>query len=441
MSSEMQSTLNEERNLRASQFEARRGSLFESLLASGLLLLIMFSVLAFGAVEEWSLLVLESGAALLFLALAGKQLYESTLSLAPNPLYLAMGLFGIVCLVQIVFGLSAYAHATLIEAWKYCAYGVFFLVSNQLFRRVRQLERFIAVLALFGFAVALFAIAQNFAGNGKLFWLRSTQWTTFFGPYVNRSHYAGLMEMLTPVPLLMCLRRTRTSVQRALLFFMGLLMGTTVFLSGSRGGMAAFIVEIVFLAICIVRVGRNRRTAWTLTVFCLLVFLMLAALDKGTTLNRIETLQHPFSERVSGNRLTIVRDSLRMFSDHPIIGWGLGTFPIVYPHYRSFYTNFFINEAHNDYVQTLVETGLLGFTAAMGFVVLLYRTSFKKLLREHLSLDGGGRMAALAGCTGILVHSLFDFNLHIPANAALFYVLCAIATVDASQRKHGMFTS
>src|SRR5713101_8370309 len=218
-------------------------------------------------------------------------------------------------------------------------------------------------------------------------------------------------------------------------------MGTTVFLSGSRGGMASFVVELIFLAICLVRVGRNRRAAGTLAAFSLLMLVMLAAIDKGGTFNRIETLQHPFNDRVSGNRLTIVKDSLPMFRDHPILGWGLGTFPIVYPQYRSFYTNFFINEAHNDYVQTLVETGLLGFTAAIWFVVLLYRISFRKLLQEHRGIDGGGRMAALVGCTGILVHSLFDFNLHVPANAALFYVLCAIATVDAPQREHSVFTS
>jgi hypothetical protein len=47
----------------------------------------------------------------------------------------------------------------------------------------------------------------------------------------------------------------------------------------------------------------------------------------------------------------------------------------------------------------------------------------------------------LLGCTGILIHSFVDFNLQIPANAALFYVLCALAASEASaesshRRKH-----
>ncbi len=62
-----------------------------------------------------------------------------------------------------------------------------------------------------------------------------------------------------------------------------------------------------------------------------------------------------------------------MFSHRPVWGWGLGTFPTVYPSYRSFYTNLFVNEAHNDYAQVLVETGLLGFGLMLWFLITLYR--------------------------------------------------------------------
>ena len=58
-----------------------------------------------------------------------------------------------------------------------------------------------------------------------------------------------------------------------------------------------------------------------------------------------------------------------MFSHRPVLGWGLGTFPTVYPSYRSFYTNLFVNEAHNDYAQLLVETGLLGFGLMLWFLI------------------------------------------------------------------------
>jgi fumarate reductase subunit D len=62
------------------------------------------------------------------------------------------------------------------------------------------------------------------------------------------------------------------------------------------------------------------------------------------------------------------------------------------------------------------------------FIVLLYRVALGQLWRARESLPYATKLAALLGCTGILIHSLSDFNLHIPANAALFYVLAAIAT-------------
>jgi O-antigen ligase len=126
-------------------------------------------------------------------------------------------------------------------------------------------------------------------------------------------------------------------------------------------------------------------------------------------------------------RLNITKDSLRMFSQKPIWGWGLGTFPTVYPSFRSFYTNLFVNEAHNDYAQLLVETGLLGFALMLWFVISLYRHGLPTSRCWEFKWDGAVSLAALLGCTGILFHSFVDFNLQIPANAAMFYMLCGLA--------------
>jgi O-antigen ligase len=120
-----------------------------------------------------------------------------------------------------------------------------------------------------------------------------------------------------------------------------------------------------------------------------------------------------------------------MIAARPVLGWGLGTFPIVYPSYRSFYTNYFVNEAHNDYVQTTVETGILGLAMVCGFIALFYRTTLGRVERWREDIRAGATLAALIGVTGILVHSLCDFNLQIPANAMLFITLASLATVSA----------
>jgi O-antigen ligase len=122
-----------------------------------------------------------------------------------------------------------------------------------------------------------------------------------------------------------------------------------------------------------------------------------------------------------------------MWREKPFLGWGLGTFPIVYPQFRSFYTSFFVNQAHNDYLQLIVETGIAGFAIALWFLVLAFRRAWAKLENWTETINGTLTVAALLGCIGILVHSFLDFNLQIPANAALFYVLCAIAASDPLQ--------
>jgi O-antigen ligase len=116
-----------------------------------------------------------------------------------------------------------------------------------------------------------------------------------------------------------------------------------------------------------------------------------------------------------------------MVSDRPIAGWGLGVFPIVYPQYRSFSTDLLVNQAHNDYAQALVETGVLGFACVVWFIVNLYRSGIQNL-RAHSKVATAGVLGPLVGCSGILVHSFSDFNLHVPANAALFFVLCGMAS-------------
>jgi hypothetical protein len=64
------------------------------------------------------------------------------------------------------------------------------------------------------------------------------------------------------------------------------------------------------------------------------------------------------------------------------------------------------------------------------FLWAVYRNGIRKLKDWPEDTNGAVTLAALLGVTGILVHSLVDFNLQIPANAALFYVLCAVAAME-----------
>ena len=119
-----------------------------------------------------------------------------------------------------------------------------------------------------------------------------------------------------------------------------------------------------------------------------------------------------------------------IFLDHPVLGTGLGTLQQVYPPYESLYDGKIVNHTHNDYLEALAETGILGGLCCAWFVGVLFLVALRSLREGSNSFAAALRLAGLAGCCGILVHSLVDFNLHIPANAYFFFLMALLATSD-----------
>lgn len=395
----------------------------------GLFATLMLGPAAFGAVEEWAISVLEAISVLLALLWLAKQCMEDEITLLWNPLFPPMAAFGTLLIIQIVLKTSAYRHDTLSGAMLYCSYGILCFLTAQTLIHSSQVRKIGVILAIYGFAMATFALLQGISPNGKLYWIRQPQlggW--IYGPYVNHNHYAGLMELLVPVPLMISLSHLADEKLRIAAGVAAAVMIGTVFLSGSRGGMIAVLAELFILAFVVLRRRRSIRIVIGFAAFIVLLFSMLAWLGGEQLTSRVSTITSETHTELSGGmRVSIDRDALKMFVRKPLLGWGLGTFPVVYPQFRSFYTNFFVNQAHNDYLQLLTETGIVGFGIMVWFLIVLYREALRKL--EHWSSDVSGAMtlACLLGCTGILVHSFFDFNLQIPANAAFFYVLCTLA--------------
>ncbi len=400
--------------------------------------LLLFGPLAFGAVEPWAILVVELGTVALVCLWAWQQAGAAEWQVRTNPLFPPMLAFAAVVLAQFVFGVSAYRAATLSAALLYFAYALLCFLAVQCVRRAMDIATVARLLSVYGIVLALFATLQNLTYNGKLYWLRTPRsggW--IFGPYVNHNHYAGLMELLLPVPLVLCLSRRVAEGPKILLGCGAVLMASTVFLSGSRGGMAALTVQVLLLAIYLGTRRKSPRTALALGGFAMAAATLVIWLGGSTVADRLGTIHtEARTELTGGVRGSIVRDGLHMLRQRPILGWGLGAFPTVYPQFRSFYTNLFVNEAHNDYVQLLVETGVLGLAAALWFLWALYRRGVMKLSETHLGTNGAVALAGLLACSGILVHSWVDFNLQIPANAALFYVCAVLAAADPLTESH-----
>ncbi len=198
--------------------------------------------------------------------------------------------------------------------------------------------------------------------------------------------------------------------------------------------MIAFLVQMMVLGTALAG-SKHRRSTWLVLAVIVVVGVLIFWVGGQALATRIGNL-HPNTDADISVRWKMDRDALRMFTKRPFLGWGLATFPIVYPQFRTFYTDKFTNNAHNDQLQLMVETGLLGFGTALWFVFSLYRAALRKLKAWESDLNGSVTLAAIVGCTGILVHSFLDSNLQIPANAALFYSLATIAAANTNFGSH-----
>ena len=392
--------------------------------------LLMFGPLAFGAVEPWSIFLVELGSILLTGLWFAKQWIDGEISILWNPLFPPMLAFFALIIAQIAFRLTVYRHDTVSQALLFSAYGLLCFLVTQSLLRASQAKIVAVILAVYGFAVACFALLQGVAPNGKLYWLREPLMGGWiYGPYVNHNHYGGLMEILVPVPLVIAASQLAHDKTRIAAGIAATIMVSTIFLSGSRGGMLAIFMELAVFIALLSRQKRAVRFALGGGAFAIVLVCLLVWLGGHELTTRVTSISSEAKGEISGGmRLSIDRDTIRMFTHRPVWGWGLGTFPVVYPRFRSFYTNFFINEDHNDYLQFLAETGVLGFAVIAWFLFTLFRQIRKKARKWSTDVSGAVTLACTLGVVGMLVHSFVDFNLQIPANAALFYVFCSIAS-------------
>jgi O-antigen ligase len=310
---------------------------------------------------------------------------------------------------------------------------LFFLAGQFLAQATEpQWRKMGLALTLYTFAIAVFATLQFFSSHNLVYWAIPSPGYTF-GPYVNHNHYAGLMEMLIPLAVASALPAIRKHPSAVLLGFVALIPIASLLLSGSRGGSISLVLEVVLAAILIFLCGprRARKAAAGVgglaIIAAVVLFFWMAPRQIAERLATMADATHS-PEVALADRLAPAKDSLRIFCDHSWLGAGLGSFETVFPQYQSFPSDFTWDHAHNDYAEALAETGIVGGALILFSLGLFFRLAFRNLRERLWHREGLLQIGAAIGCCGLLVHSLVDFNLHIPANAAWFAVCAAIAT-------------
>ncbi len=454
----------------------------EKTIFRGYVSLLIFAPLAFGTTELWSLTLLETGIfalTLLFLIhqwLREKKIYH-TPGLLPLLLFLSYVFFQIIPLppwvLQLLspeiwgnyqntiavtnpsswFSLSINKKATIGELYRYGAYFCFYFLTVQILTSHKKLDLTVNALLTFAPILSTFAIIQYYTSKDTIYWIREVPVNSIiFGPYVNHNHFAGLIEMILPIAVAMflCLKPRVSYVMTwrekildlfdlqgfnsyILVGFSAILLAVAIVLSLSRGAIISVGLALLIFTILLVISGRYRQKGWVFGVFILLFILSVQWFGWNTVFERFDRLENDRAE-IYETRFDIWKDSSLIAKDLFITGAGFGSFKTIYPRYRTFGGEKSVLHAHNDYLELLIEGGIISVLFVCWFLFQLFSESYRVYSHRHERYSIYLFLGSLTGIISILLHSFTDFNLHIGANGLFFFFLCGLLVSAANTR-------
>ena len=427
-----------------------------------LCLAVVLSTLAFGTVHSWSLGFFQAGAVLVAILWAVDAWRTRRLRLSRNLLQLPLvGLF-VVGLVQLLpFGgaggttgglanapvntLSLDPYATrfvLLQLGSLIIYFSAALVYTDSPGRLRLLVR---VVTIFGFLLALFGMFQYFTNPSQIYWFRQPKFALPFGPFINRHHFAGYMELTLALPLGLLVSGAIAVERRLLYIFAVAIMSAALVLTTSRGGIVSLGAEVLFIAGIAGLVRRKNkgesdeseaaqsRVRSALVRVGLGFALVVVLLAGATLLGGEESLARLFgtvsADDPTSGRVQFWQGTWSVIKQYPVLGTGLGAFSVAYTQHDVLNGATRLEQAHNDYLQILSDAGIVGGVLGLFFIFMLFRYGFSRFNSSD-KFRRGVAAGALAGCFAVLVHSFFEFSLHMTSNALLFLLLAALATLN-----------
>src|SRR6267154_4354764 len=330
-----------------------------------------------------------------------------------------------------------------------------FFLTLVLCRDPNAKRRLVFAMLSLGVFEALYGLIQYLTGWQQIFtYVKKYYLEEATGTYINRNHFAGFLEMILPFAVVLALRwaallfkdassgtatlrkiASRTELLSLVLWlFLATLLFVALVLSRSRMGIISILVSLVAILALAGTASMPARTRVPVaTLFFLGVLGLIVWIGIDPVMSRFETLGQEY-DLSDQNRISIWRDTLGLIRHHPLLGTGLGSYSVVYPSVQTVFLTLLVEHAHCDYLEVASELGLPG-------AILLFGSIFwvmAQAVRQYQNVQNSFDKAVILGCIGsvaaILVHSVADFNLYIPANALVFTIVLAIARSTAHSR-------
>jgi putative inorganic carbon (hco3(-)) transporter len=315
-------------------------------------------------------------------------------------------------------------------------------------------RRLVVCLVTLGTFEAFYGLVQYLTGWQMIFaYAKKYDLAEATGTYINRNHYAGFLEMVLPFGIGLVLYefrnlgksqhaggvRLRTLVSRRsfqrLTFWLlvSVVLFAALIFSRSRMGIIAACASLLVMCGLVAASRRQRGIALGLLAAFLALSIVFAFwIGPGPIAERFSTVGQEYSQG-DQSRISIWHDALRLIWQHPLLGTGLGTFPIAFQAFQTSFLGQFVNHAHNDYLEIASDLGLPAAVMLFASVFVVLTHAVRTYFSSKENLD---RIVA-AGCVGsivaLLLHSMADFNLHIPANSLIFSLILGLGISGKGQ--------
>jgi O-antigen ligase len=303
-----------------------------------------------------------------------------------------------------------------------------------------RLSRLFWLLCINGTLVALEGTLQRLSGTHHLLWLVRPTFNEWgwaqFGPFNYRSNGAQYLNMIWPLSLAFWWflnRERRTKFGQGpdllLLLFTGIMLAAPI-IANSRGGVAVARAQ-VFAAIGLFAVS-FRRSGWRKTAVVACIFMLVVGLTAWMQWKALQDRLRENTFNTLNGRTEIYENSERIAHDFPLWGSGAGTFLAMYNLYRANPSQRWFAQAHNDYLETRVTLGAIGFFAVLACVILVFA---HPLAGRGIPVSGHFIQFLWTAAGGCLLHAKFDFPFQIYSLLLLFLTLCAILMVVNIRQK------